>query len=98
MKIVSEKVHNYFQYDDGGASLCRCLAITPNLVVHSGLQLKLVILIKAPPRSIHCTAFFLVYTNFCSFGCITHISMVPVKRPQPVICDFSRDRRGPGDG
>lgn len=58
-----------------GPSLCRCLAITPNLVVSSGPGLKrLVIHRKAPPRSIHRTASFPMYTNFrCSFGCITHI-------------------------
>lgn len=32
---------------------------------------------------------FFQYTNFCSFGHITHISMV---QSQPVICDFSRGR------
>lgn len=84
---------SYSRYDDSGdSSLCPCLAITPNLVVHSRLRLRLVNPRKAPRRSIH-RLLSCVYKFLLFWLHNPHFYGEPVKRPQPVICDFSRDRR-----
>lgn len=63
-------------YNSLALSLCRCLAITPNLVVSSRLRLKRPVIHRkaAPAFNSPYRLLFPMYTNFrCSFGCITHI-------------------------